>query len=231
MFDSAEVETGRPYAIKTLLHYAFMIGGFIFAVTALGFDANKATLLTGAFGVGVGFGLQTIVSNFISGLILLTERPIQVGDTVEMGMVSGSIQRIGIRSSTVRTWQGAEVIVPNAKFIAEEVTNWTKSDRRRRFEIAIGVAYGSDPEQIMPLLAEAAAGTDGVLENPEPYVLFQGFGDSSLDFEVRAWTNDFDHFTRIRSRICVSINRALSEAGVEIPFPQRDIHLRGTSTD
>ena len=231
VFDSAEVETGRPYAIKTLLHYAFMIGGFIFAVTALGFDANKATLLTGAFGVGVGFGLQTIVSNFISGLILLTERPIQVGDTVEMGMVSGSIQRIGIRSSTVRTWQGAEVIVPNAKFIAEEVTNWTKSDRRRRFEIAVGVAYGSDPEQIMPLLAEAAAGTDGVLENPEPYVLFQGFGDSSLDFEVRAWTNDFDHFTRIRSRICVSINRALSEAGVEIPFPQRDIHLRGTSTD
>ena len=93
------------------------------------------------------------------------------------------------------------------------------------------MAYGSDPEQIMPLLAEAAAGTDGVLENPEPYVLFQGFGDSSLDFEVRAWTNDFDHFTRIRSRICVSINRALSEAGVEIPFPQRDIHLRGTSTD
>ena len=209
----------------TLLHYAFLIAGFVLAVTALGFDADRATLLTGAFGVGVGFGLQTIVNNFISGVILLTERPIQVGDTVAMGSVAGSIQRIGIRSSTVRTWEGAEVIVPNANFISEEVTNWTKSDRRRRFEIPIGVAYGSDPEEVMGLLAEAAAVTEGVLEMPEPYVLFKDFGDSSLDFEVRAWTSDFDHFSRIRSRICVSINRKLSEAGIEIPFPQRDVHF------
>ena len=225
VFDSAEVESGRPYAIKTLLHYAFLIAGFVFAVAALGFDANRATLLTGAFGVGVGFGLQTIVNNFISGVILLTERPIQVGDTVAMGSVAGSVQRIGIRSSTVRTWEGAEVIVPNANFISEEVTNWTKSDRRRRFEIPIGVAYGSNPEEVMELLAAAAAETEGVLETPQPYVLFKDFGDSSLDFEVRAWTVDFDHFSRIRSRICVSINRKLSEAGVEIPFPQRDVHL------
>lgn len=225
VFDSAEVERGRPYAIKTLLHYAFVIAGFIFAVIALGFDANRATLLTGAFGVGVGFGLQTIVNNFISGVILLTERPIQVGDTVAMGAVAGAIQRIGIRSSTVRTWQGAEVIVPNANFISEEVTNWTKSDRRRRFEIPIGVAYGNDPEVIMGLLAEAAAATEGVLEAPEPYVLFQDFGDSSLDFEVRAWTSDFDHYSRIRSRICVSMSRKLREEGIEIPFPQRDIHV------
>ncbi|MDG2051835.1 MAG: mechanosensitive ion channel [Myxococcota bacterium] len=225
VFDSAEVERGRPYAIKTLLHYGFVIAGFIFAVIALGFDANRATLLTGAFGVGVGFGLQTIVNNFISGVILLTERPIQVGDTVAMGEVAGAIQRIGIRSSTVRTWQGAEVIVPNANFISEEVTNWTKSDRRRRFEIPIGVAYGNDPEVIMSMLAEAAASTEGVLETPEPYVLFQDFGDSSLDFEVRAWTSDFDHYSRIRSRICVSISRKLRDEGVEIPFPQRDIHL------
>lgn len=225
VFDSSEVESGRPYAIKTLLHYAFLIGGFIFAVTALGFDANRATLLTGAFGVGVGFGLQTIVNNFISGVILLTERPIQVGDTVAMGAVAGLIQRIGIRSSTVRTWEGAEVIVPNANFISEEVTNWTKSDRRRRFEIPIGVAYGNDPEVIMGLLAEAAATAEGVLETPTPYVLFKDFGDSSLDFEVRAWTADFDHFSRIRSRICVAISRKLREEGVEIPFPQRDVHL------
>ena len=228
VFDSAEVERGRPYAIKTLLHYAFVIAGFIFAVIALGFDANRATLLTGAFGVGVGFGLQTIVNNFISGVILLTERPIQVGDTVAMGAVAGAIQRIGIRSSTVRTWQGAEVIVPNANFISEEVTNWTKSDRRRRFEIPIGVAYGNDPEVIMGMLAEAAAATEGVLETPEPYVLFQDFGDSSLDFEVRAWTSDFDHYSRIRSRICVSISRKLKEEGIEIPFPQRDIHVVDT---
>ena len=115
--------------------------------------------------------------------------------------------------------------MPNANFISEEVTNWTKSDRRRRFEIPIGVAYGSNPEEVMELLAAAAAETEGVLETPQPYVLFKDFGDSSLDFEVRAWTVDFDHFSRIRSRICVSINRKLSEAGVEIPFPQRDVHL------
>ena len=226
VFDRSEIERGRPYAISTLLHYLFLIVGFVLAVAALGFDANRATLLTGAFGVGIGFGLQTIVNNFISGIILLTERPVQVGDTVVLGNVSGEIQRIGIRSSTVRTWQGAEVIVPNANLIAEEVTNWTKTDRRRRLEIPVGVAYGSNPRAVIEILAQAAAEIDGVLDSPEPYVIFQGFGDSSLDFEVRAWTSDFDHFVRIRSKICIAISDHLAEAGIEIPFPQRDLHLR-----
>ena len=226
VFDRSEIERGRPYAISTLLHYVFLIVGFVLAVAALGFDANRATLLTGAFGVGIGFGLQTIVNNFISGIILLTERPVQVGDTVVLGEVSGEIQRIGIRSSTVRTWQGAEVIVPNANLISEEVTNWTKSDRRRRLEIPVGVAYGSNPKTVIEALTQAASEIDGVLESPEPYVIFQDFGDSSLNFEVRAWTSDFDHFVRIRSKICLAIIDHLAEAGVEIPFPQRDLHLR-----
>lgn len=226
VFSRMAMEGGRPYSISTLLHYSFLMLGFVLAVAALGFDANRATLLTGAFGVGIGFGLQTIVNNFISGLILLTERPIQVGDTIAMGETFGKVQRIGIRSSTVRTWQGAEVIVPNADLIAQQVTNWTKSDRRRRMEIPVGVKYGTDPERVLEVLLEAAKGTQRVMTDPAPYAVFQGFGDSSLDFEVRAWTDNFDDFMSVRSAICVAIAAALREAGIEVPFPQRDLHVK-----
>ncbi|MAI78867.1 MAG: hypothetical protein CL917_08005 [Deltaproteobacteria bacterium] len=225
IFDTTEIDRGRPYALVTLLHYGLLIVGFFLAGVTLGFDANRMTLLTGAFGIGIGFGLQTIVNNFISGVILLTERPVQVGDSVVMGEVVGAIDRIGIRSSTVRTWEGAEVIVPNARFISEDVTNWTKSDRKRRFEVAVGVAYGTDPEAVIEILEQAVIKIEGVLESPAPSALFKAFGDNSLDFEVRGWANQ-DHFSRLRSNICVSINRSLTEAGVEIPFPQRDIHIR-----
>lgn len=217
---------GRPYAISTLLHYSFLILGLVLAAAALGFDANRATLLTGAFGVGIGFGLQTIVNNFISGIIVLTERPIQVGDSIALGPVTGEVTRIGIRSTTVRTWQGAEVIVPNADLIAQQVTNWTKSDRRRRIEIPVGVAYGSDPQLVIETLLGAVRGVEKVLSDPEPVVLFKGFGDSALDFEVRAWTGDFDSSMQTLSAICVRMTSALAEAGLEVPFPQRDLHLK-----
>jgi len=226
VFSRVTLPKGRPYAISTLFHYGMLILGIVLGAAALGFDANRATLLTGAFGVGIGFGLQTIVNNFISGVILLTERPIQVGDTIAMGEVFGEVQRIGIRSSTVRTWQGAEVIVPNADLISQQVTNWTLSDRRRRLEIPVGVAYGSDPQLVIDTLLACAGETEGVLADPEPWVLFQGFGDSSLDFELRAWTDEFDSYLSIRSAICVRIVARLAEAGLEIPFPQRDLHLK-----
>jgi len=217
---------GRPYAVSTLLHYSMLILGLVLAAAALGFDANRATLLTGAFGVGIGFGLQTIVNNFISGIIVLTERPIQVGDSIALGAVTGEVTRIGIRSTTVRTWQGAEVIVPNADLIAQQVTNWTKSDRRRRMEIPVGVACGSDPERVIETLLAAARGIEKVLPDPPPVVLFKGFGDSALDFEVRAWTGDFDSYVQTQSAICVRMASALAEAGIEVPFPQRDLHIK-----
>lgn len=222
---------GRPYAISTLLHYAMLVLGLVLAAAALGFDANRATLLTGAFGVGIGFGLQTIVNNFISGIILLTERPIQVGDSIAMGDVLGEIQRIGIRSCTVRTWQGAEVIVPNADLIAQQVTNWTKSDRRRRIEVPVGVKYGSDPQLVIDTLLRAAGEVDKVLPDPAPVVLFKGFGASALDFELRAWTGDFDSFMQTQSDICVRMAACLAEAGLEVPFPQRDLHLKSLPSD
>ncbi|MBW2386260.1 MAG: mechanosensitive ion channel, partial [Deltaproteobacteria bacterium] len=216
---------GRPYAISTLLHYILMSIGFVLATIAIGFDMNRFTLLAGAFGVGIGFGLQTIVNNFLSGIILLTERPVEVGDTIALGEIFGEVKSIGIRSSTVRTWQGAEVIVPNADLIAQQVTNWTKSDRRRRIEIPVGVAYGSDPRLVLETLLEVGKGGDHILAEPEPYVLFQGFGDSSLDFELRAWTDEFDSFLQIRSQLCTQIAAALEAANLVIPFPQRDLHI------
>src|SRR5262250_741131 len=217
---------GMPYAISSLLHYAILLLGFLLAVAAMGLDLNKVTLLTGAFGVGVGFGLQAIVNNFVSGLILLFERPIQVGDAIQMADLDGEVRRIGIRSTTVHTWRGAEVIVPNATLISGTLTNWTLSDRTRRLEVPVGVAYGVDPERVLKLLSEVACAVPGVLANPAPVALFQGFGDSSLNFELRAWTDHFEEWGSVRSRIVVAVNNRLKAEGIEIPFPQRDVNLR-----
>jgi small-conductance mechanosensitive channel len=217
---------GLPYAISSLLHYLILLLGFLAAIGAMGVDLNRVTLLTGAFGVGVGFGLQTIVNNFVSGIILLLERPIQVGDAIQMTDLDGEVRRIGIRSTTVHTWRGAEVIVPNATLISGNLTNWTLSDRTRRFELVVGVAYGTDPQRVIDLLRAAAASVPGVLANPAPVVLFQTFGDSALNFEVRAWTARFEEWAAIHSQVGVAVNAALKAAGIEVPFPQRDVTLR-----
>jgi potassium-dependent mechanosensitive channel len=183
------------------------------------------TVLAGAFGVGIGFGLQNIVNNFISGLILLYERPIQIGDTVEVGSLTGEVKRIGIRSSTLRTFQGAEVIVPNANLIAEQVVNWTLSDRQRRIELPVGVAYGTDPQRVLAILLDVAKASSEVLEDPPPLALFRGFGDSALNFELRVWTG-LATYLEVHSRIAIAVNAALREAAIEIPFPQRDLHIK-----
>jgi small-conductance mechanosensitive channel len=216
---------GLPYAISNLLHYVILLVGFTVAIGALGVDLNRMTLLTGAFGVGVGFGLQSIVNNFVSGIILLVERPIQVGDAIQMADLDGEVRRIGIRSTTVHTWRGAEVIVPNATLISGNLTNWTLSDRTRRLELPIGVAYGTDPDRVIVLLTETAASVPGVLANPAPAAFFQGFGDSALNFELRAWTDHFEEWGSIRSHIAVAVNNRLKAEGIEIPFPQRDVNL------
>jgi small-conductance mechanosensitive channel len=222
---------GVPYAVSYVLHYAILLLGFLLATAAAGFDLTSFALLAGALGVGIGFGLQNVVNNFISGLILLFERPVQVGDTIQVGDLFGEVRRIGIRSSTVRTWQGAEVIVPNGNLISEQVVNWTLSDRERRVEVRVGVAYGTDPTRVLALLLEVAAKHPDLLQRPEPTALFLGFGDSSLDFELRAWTGNSGEWMRIRSEITVAINAAIVEAGIEIPFPQRDLHLKSVKPE
>ncbi len=219
------LQRGLPYAISTLARYVVLLTGFTLALVAAGLDLSKATFLAGAFGIGIGFGLQNVVNNFVSGLILLFERPIQVGDAIEVGTLLGEVTDIGIRASTVRTFQGAEVIVPNGNLISKEVVNWTLSNRRRRVEILIGVAYGTDPEQVIEILLRVAKAHPEVQEDPAPSVVFTGFGDSSLDFQLKCWVERFELAVEVASELRVAVNRALADAGIEIPFPQRDINV------
>ena len=222
---------GVPSSISMLTNYVILAIGFLIALTAAGMEWSKFALLAGAFGVGIGFGLQNVVNNFISGLILIFERPIKVGDAVEVGALKGKVMRIGIRSSTIRTFDGAEVIVPNGTIIQSEVTNWTLSDQLRRIEVKVGVAYGTDPNKVLEILRQVAKDHPAVLDNPEPMVLFQGFGESSLDFSLRVWTADFDNWLAFGSEITLLVHNALKKAGIEIPFPQRDLHLRSVDKD
>ncbi|HSO05736.1 MAG TPA: mechanosensitive ion channel domain-containing protein, partial [Pelomicrobium sp.] len=220
------LKSGVPFAISTIVRYLLVTAGLFLAMAAMGIDLTKVTLLAGALGVGIGFGLQSVVNNFVSGLILLVERPINVGDAIQMQDLWGEVRRIGVRSSTVRTFQGAEVIVPNADLISKEVVNWTLSDRRRRLEIDVGVAYGSDPERVVRVLETAAKSIKDLSDSPAPFAWFTGFGDSSLDFRLQAWIEDYDRGLVIQSALRVAIYNAFKDAEIEIPFPQRDIHIR-----
>jgi small-conductance mechanosensitive channel len=223
----ARVSLGRgvALALSSLVHYAILLVGFLVGLGALGIDLTRITILAGALGVGVGFGLQNVVNNFVSGLILLFERPIQVGDSVQLGTLTGEVKRIGIRSSTVRTFEGAEVIVPNASLVSDQVTNWTLSDRMRRIDLDIGIAYGTDPQRVIDLLNEVARSNPGVLPDPPPIVLFLGFGDSALNFQIRAWTARFEEWVRTRSDLGLAVQAALKAEGIDIPFPQRDVRI------
>jgi len=215
---------GVAFAVSTTVRYGLVLGGVLLAVAAAGVDLSRVTLLAGALGVGIGFGLQNVVNNFVSGLIMLFERPVQVGDTIEVGGLMGEVRRIGIRSSTVRTYQGAEVVVPNADLIAKDVINWTMSDRHRRLEIDVGVAYGSEPEGVTTILREVAGAHPSVLPYPEPVVVFSAFGASSLDFRLLAWVR-FENSFAVQSDLRRDILRRFAEAGIAIPFPQRDVRV------
>ncbi len=229
VFPRVSLPRGVPNALASASRYTILLLGFLFAVAAAGADLSRFAVLAGALGVGIGFGLQNVVNNFISGLILLFERPVQVGDQIEVGGVIGEVRRIGIRSSTIRTFQGAEVIVPNANLISEQLVNWTLSDRQRRIELPVGVAYGNEPERVIEILLGVARTNPELLSDPEPVALFTGFGASSLDFELRAWTANFQSFPLTRSSLATAVHRALAEAGIQIPFPQQDLHLKSVS--
>ena len=226
VFPRVTLPRGVAATISMLVNYVVLGIAFVLAVAAAGIQLDRFALIVGALSVGIGFGLQNIVNNFVSGLILAFERPVQAGDTVQFSSMFGKVTRIGVRSSTVRTFDGAEVIVPNGNLISNEVTNWTLSDYRRRIEILVGVAYGSNPRQVMELLLNCARSDERVMDNPAPSAIFLGFGDSSLDFSLRAWTERFDDFLTIKSDLTLAVHDALYGAGVEIPFPQRDLHLR-----
>jgi potassium-dependent mechanosensitive channel len=219
---------GQSYAVSSLLNYIILALGFVAALGVLGADFSKVSILAGAFGVGIGFGLQSVVNNFVSGLILLFERPIQVGDVVQVGTIQGRVNRIGMRASVVATFQGAEIIVPNAQLITQEVTNWTRSDKLRRVELPVGVSYGAAPKKVIEVLEQVARAHPNVLRYPPPQALFLGYGDSSINFELRAWS-DFVDSVQVRSDLAAAVYDAVIAAGLSFPFPQREVRLlRGT---
>jgi small-conductance mechanosensitive channel len=225
------VAAGKASAASRLIYYALLTLGFLFALASAGFELSQLTLLISALGVGIGFGLQGIVNNFVSGLVVAFERPFQVGDMIEVGPLVGRVRAIGLRSSTIRTYDGAEIIVPNANLISGELINWTLSDRKRRIEIPVNVAYGSDMQQVREILLQVAAESPNALDDPEPFVLFRGFGDDGLKFELRFWTPDADERLGTFSEVAMQINAEFEAAGVTVPFPQRDLHLRTTSDE
>ena len=215
------------YAVSRFAGYCFIALGFFFALKVVHLDLSALAVIIGALGVGIGFGLQNVVSNFVSGLILLAERPIAIGHRVEVGGVAGQVTEIRLRSTTVVTNDNITIIVPNSDFITNPVTNWSYGDPKVRLRLPVGVAYGSDVEKLQRVLLEVAEGNPAVLREPAPTVRFLGFGDSSLDFELAVWTIDMArHPTRFRSQLYFAIERVLRESGIEIPFPQRDLHLR-----
>ncbi len=220
------VATGVRVSIARLVHYLFISVGFLVALLALGFEFTKLTIMLSALGVGIGFGLQAVVNNFVSGLILLFERPVRVGDTIELEGRWAEIKKIGLRATTVQTLDQADVIIPNADLIANQVTNWTLSNRRVRLTIPVGVAYGSDVPLVMEILMECANENSMVDKTFTPQVLFLNFGESSLYFELRVWVLDADHRLKTKSELHQAIDRRFRKAKIEIAFPQRDLHLR-----
>jgi small-conductance mechanosensitive channel len=216
---------GLAYAISRVTYYILLVGLFLAALTNAGVELNKFTVISGALGLGVGFGLQNIVNNFASGLIILFERPFRIGDTVEVLGVVGTVRRIGARSTTVLTFQYAEVILPNSNLLSNQVTNWTLTSARRRVEVPVGIAYGTDPELALKLLIEVAESNPRILKDPPPEAFFLGFGESALNLELRFWASD-PHWFELKSEVGLAVLRSLVEAGIEIPYPQRDLHLR-----
>ncbi|MFL5453827.1 MAG: mechanosensitive ion channel domain-containing protein [Myxococcales bacterium] len=223
-----DVTRGRAAAVSTTVKYLVVALGFSFAILAAGMEVTRVTVLVGTLGVGIGFGLQNIVRDFVCGLVLLYEQPMQVDDIIELGQLKGTVRRIGMRSSTVRTFDGAEVIVPNTNFVATEVVNWTHTDRLRRVDIAVNAAYGADPQTVVDLLLATARSAPAIAATPEPVALFTGFGDSALRFELRVWT-PVDEWVANASKLRARISNAFLQAGIAIPFPQLDLWVRSAA--
>jgi potassium efflux system protein len=222
----SRADAGTQHSITALVHYVLVFLGFLLALSALGFQLTQLTILLSALGVGIGFGLQQVVNNFVCGLILLFERPVKKGDFLEIGGQWVEVQKIGLRATVVRTLDYAEIVVPNSDLITNQVTNWTLTDRRVRLTIPVGVAYGSDVPLVIETLLKCADAQTKVLKRPEPQILFRRFGESSLDFEMRCHILNPDERLRIISDLLQEIDRQFRLAGIEIAFPQRDLHVR-----
>jgi len=225
------VNRGVQESITRLVHYSIIVIGFLVLLNLLGFKLGDIAIIGGALGVGIGFGLKEIVNNFVSGLILLFERPVKVGDIIVVGQDMGEVTALGLRATTVQTFDNAEIVIPNAELITCSVTNWTLAEKRVRVKIPVGVAYGTDISKVLEILLSCANSNPTVITQPPPSALFLAFGDSSLDFELRAWIADINDRMTVASELNQDIENEFQMAGVEIPFPQRDLHLKSVDSD
>ncbi len=231
ILNKVKMEEGLPHTIATMARYALITIGFLLAFSALGMPMSDLAIMFSAFGVGIGFGLQNIFNNLVSGLILLFERPIKIGDTIEVGDLTGKVLSIGIRASNIRTFDGAEIIVPNGNFISNEVINWTLSDQRRRIEIMVNVSYNTDPQKVKEVLLDLLMAHADVAKDPAPGVYFIDMGKSALTFRVLFWTYQYGKWYSIRSNMMYEVFSTLKKAGIEIPYQQLDVHLRPNKND
>ncbi|HUT69272.1 MAG TPA: mechanosensitive ion channel domain-containing protein [Desulfatiglandales bacterium] len=221
-----QIDEGTRYTFRRIIEYTFILIGAIIAFQSIGINLSGLAVIFGLLSVGIGFGLQNITSNFVAGLILLFERPIKVGDRVTVGDIEGDVVEINIRSTTVRSLNNIDIIVPNSEFVSSQVINWSHGDRKIRLDIEVGVSYQSDLDTVLRSLNEVALENPEILRNPEPDVHLREFGDSSWNMKLRIWIDNPKRHPVVRSDINCAIVRKFRENGVEIPFPQRDLHLR-----
>jgi small-conductance mechanosensitive channel len=223
----AEISIGLRESIGMITKFSVILVGSIVIIQSAGIDLSALSLLAGALGVGIGFGLQNITNNLVSGIIILFENPIKVGDRIEVGDISGDVVNISVRATTILTNDNISIIVPNSEFISNTVINWSHNDRNIRFNIPVGVSYNESPEQVKELLLRVASENENVLKNPEPTVFSEEFGDSSLNFTLAVWTANYtDKPRRLTSELNFAIFKKFQEHDIEIPFPQRDIHVK-----
>ena len=222
------LDAGSRHAVATITRYVLLLVGLLVLLQTAGIDLTTFNVLAGAIGIGVGFGLQNVVSNFISGLIIMFERPIKIGDRIEVDQVEGDVIEIGARATTVLTNDNIAILVPNSKFITENVVNWQYNDNNVRFRIPVSVAYGSEAAKVEKILLQVAQENKDVLEDPPPGVRLLEFGDNGLHFELRAWSASLVHRKgRLTSALNLAIYEKFNAAGIGFPFPQRDLHVRG----
>ncbi|MFH1723684.1 MAG: mechanosensitive ion channel domain-containing protein [Elusimicrobiota bacterium] len=224
--DKTVFERGPGYAVMRIVHYVIIVASSMVALQTIGFRLTSVAVVGGFLGVGLGFGLKNVTENFISGIILLLEQPIRVGDKVSVQDLIGTVKRIGIRSTVIDTFDNITLILPNSVLVQEQVINWSHSDPKIRIHVPFGVAYGSDIPRLRAAAIKTALDAPRVLKSPSPELRFLGFGDSSLDFDLLVWIDEPLNQFVVKSDIYYALERALRESGIEIPFPQRDVHIK-----
>jgi small-conductance mechanosensitive channel len=221
----AQSRTKRFGSSILLIRLGVITLGFFIAMTAAKIPLDEITIVLGALSVGIGFGLQTIINNLVSGIILAFERPIQIGDEIQVGTLSGTVKEVGIRASKIQAYDGSEIILPNGDLLSQSLINWTLSDKKKRVELILGVAYDSDMQKVKVLI-EKELENKMILKVPSPKVLMQNFGDSSVDFRILFWVESFDYWIDIRAEVMSGIFQSFAENNIEIPFPKRDLYLK-----